>query len=198
MTLRMNKRQLLASAALGVASLPSLATKAGTGATSGPALLTLTGQVGKSNRGAFDPDFDQMLGKHKASFDKAYTFDFAALGKLPAVTIKPTLEYDGKAHTLRGPLLSDVLAAAGVTGDNVRLLIQAIDGYAVMVPITEIRKYRFILATHRDGVALPLGGLGPLWAVYDADRFPDVMLKPVKERYSLCPWGVYHIAIQQT
>lgn len=195
---RMNKRQFLASAGLGLASLPSLATPAAGSDKAGPALLTLTGAIGKHNRGAFDPDFDQMLGKHKASFDKAYTFDFAALTRLPAVTIKPTLEYDGKVHTLRGPLLQDVLAAAGVSGDNYRLLIQAIDGYAVMVPISDIRKYRFIIATHRDGQALPVGGLGPLWAVYDADRYPDIASKPIKDRFALCPWGVYHVAVQPT
>jgi hypothetical protein len=46
---------------------------------------------------------DQMMVKQKLSFDKAYGFDFAALAALPAISIKPTLEYDGKPHTLRGP-----------------------------------------------------------------------------------------------
>jgi hypothetical protein len=36
------------------------------------------------------------------------------------------------------------------------------------------RARRFIVATHLDGEAMALGGLGPLWAVYDADRVPDM------------------------
>ena len=43
---------------------------------------------------------------------------------------------------------------------------------------------------------MPLGGLGPLWAVYDADRFPDMAAKPVTERFGLCPCGLYHIDVQ--
>jgi hypothetical protein len=72
---------------------------------------------------------DQMMVKQKLSFDKAYGFDFAALAALPAISIKPTLEYDGKPHTLRGPLLLDVMKAAGAKlNDNTRLVLRAIDG----------------------------------------------------------------------
>ncbi|WP_269532987.1 molybdopterin-dependent oxidoreductase [Chitinimonas sp. BJYL2] len=191
----MNKRQFLQTSALGLAAT-SLPVAAAGRRTPGPVLLTLTGQIGKSNRGAFDPAFDQMLGKHKANFSKAYTFDYAALAALPAITIKPTLEYDGKVHTLSGPLLTHVLAMAGVKDGNPRILLQALDGYTVAPTLDEIRNYRFIIATHRDGVALPLGGIGPLWAVYDADRYPDMAAKPLKERFALCPWGIYHINVQ--
>jgi hypothetical protein len=44
---------------------------------------------------------------------------------------------------------------------------------------------------------MPLGGLGPLWAVYDADRVPEMAAKPVNERFAVCPWGLYHIDVQQ-
>ncbi|WP_348639061.1 hypothetical protein [Diaphorobacter sp. LR2014-1] len=40
--------------------------------------------------------------------------DAAAPQRMAAVTIQPTLEHDEKRHTLRGPLLTTVLAAAGV------------------------------------------------------------------------------------
>ncbi|QDQ25155.1 molybdopterin-dependent oxidoreductase [Chitinimonas arctica] len=193
----MNKRQFLSTAALGLgaAALPGHAAKPSK-TPGGPVLLTLTGAVGKSNRPAFDPAFDQMLGKHKVSFERAYSFDYAMLTALPAVTIKPTLEYDGKPHILRGPRLSQVLKVAGVPDDGVRILLQAIDGYAVVVTPAQIKQYDFILATERDGLPLPLGGLGPLWAVYDADRIPELAGKPLKERFALSPWGVYHIGVQ--
>jgi hypothetical protein len=52
------------------------------------------------------------------------------------------------------------------------------------------------VATQRDGRPLALGGLGPLWAVYDADRFPDRVAKPLSERFANCPWGLYHIDVR--
>ncbi|MGZ5819562.1 MAG: molybdopterin-dependent oxidoreductase, partial [Burkholderiaceae bacterium] len=167
-------------------------------AISGPVLLTVTGAIGKGNRGPLDPALDQMMKKQGLKFDKAHTFDFSALTSLPVVTIKPTLEYDAKPHALSGPLLIDVIKATGVvTNDKSRLQLRAIDGYVVSVSLADMMNYRFIVATTLDGKAIPLGGLGPLWAVYDADRFPDMAAKQLNERFALCPWGLYHIEVQQ-
>ncbi|TWO71800.1 molybdopterin-dependent oxidoreductase [Caenimonas sedimenti] len=192
----MRKRHFIATA-LGAAAAPVLAQGNAAASLKGPALLTVTGAVDKGNRGPFDPVLDQLMAKQKLSFAKAHAFDFAALAALPAITIKPTLEYDNKQHTLRGPLLADVLKAAGVTGDNVKVAMRAIDGYAPTISLADARKYRFIVATQLDGKPLPLGGLGPLWAVYEADKFPDMAAKPVSERFGLCPWGLYHIDAAQ-
>jgi hypothetical protein len=191
----MQKRHFIA-AALGAAALPALAQSANTAkALRGPALLTVTGAI-KGNRGPFDPVLDQMMAKQKLQFDKAFAFDSAALMALPATTIKPTLEYDKKPHTLRGPKLEDVLKAAGFAGQEAKLAMRAIDGYAPAISLADARKYKYIVATHLDGAPLPLGGLGPLWAVYDADKFPDMAAKPVEQRFALCPWGLYHIDVQ--
>ena len=53
-----------------------------------------------------------------------------------------------------------------------------------------------IVATTLDGVPMRLGGLGPLWAVYDAGRVPPFKDKPLKERFALCPWGLYFIDVK--
>lgn len=193
----MDKRQFLAVSALGAAALPAqvLAQQTPKGA-HGPALLTVTGAIGPGNRGALDPALDQMMAKQKiVGFTKAHAFDFAALAALPATTIKPTLEYDNKPHTLKGPLLADVARATGAPAEGTRLLLRAVDGYNVTISLADARKYRFIVATHLDGQPMPLGGLGPLWAVYDADRFADMAAKPVTERFGLCPWGLYHMEV---
>jgi hypothetical protein len=192
----MRKRTFLATT-LGAAALAPLAhgADAGKGPRT-PALLTITGNIAKPNRGALDPVRDVMMAKQKIQFDKACVFDFAALTAMPAVTIKPTLEYDNKVHTLSGPLLVDVLKAAGVAGDAGKLAMQAVDGYAPVISLADARKYRFIVATHMDGQTMALGGLGPLWGLYDADRFPDKAAKPVTERFAGCPWALYHIDFQ--
>jgi hypothetical protein len=180
--------------------LPALASAAPASALANgraPALLTVTGAIGRGNRGPLDPALDQMMKKQGIQFDKAHAFDFAAIAALPAITIKPTLEYDAKLHALRGPLLTDVAHAAGARlADGSKLLLRAIDGYAVPVTAADARKYRFIVATHLDGRAMPLGGLGPLWAVYEADRYSEMAARPLNERFALCPWGLYHIDVQ--
>jgi hypothetical protein len=189
----MNKRHFLGTAALAAAALP---VRAAPPATRGPALLTLTGAINKSNRGALDPALDQMMHKQRLSFSKAFALDFAALVALPAVTIRPTLEYDGKPHALRGPLLPDVLALAGVhLPDAGKVVLRAVDGYAVTLTGAQARAQRFIVATHLDGQPMPLGGLGPLWAVYDADRVPEMAARPLAERFGACPWALYHIDV---
>ena len=194
----MKKRDFLAASALGASLLPGhlLAQQTPTNLRS-PALLTVTGLIGKGNRGALDPALDQMMAKQKISFAKAFVFDFSALTALAKVSIKPTLEYDNKPHTLAGPLLSDVVQAAGSPSQGTRLLLRAVDGYNIMMSLADAKKYRFIVATHLDGHPMPLGGLGPLWAIYDADRFSDMAVKPVTQRFGLCPWALYHIDVQQ-
>lgn len=189
----MKKRHFLGTIAA-CATLPLAAGAQQMKGLKGPALLTVTGAIGKANRAPMDGVLDQMMAKQKIAFDKARAFDFAALAAMPAVTIKPTLEYDRKQHQLKGPLLATVLEAAGANGT--KLAMRAVDGYAPAISVADARKYRFIVATHLDGQPMPLGGLGPLWAVYEADSFPDIAAKPVDQRFALCPWGLYHIDVQ--
>ena len=191
----MKKRQFLSLAAA-AGALPAAARAAVPNAVRGPALLTVTGAISKPNRGRFDPVLDQMMHKQKLSFDQAHAFDFAALMALPAISIKPTLEYDGKARTLRGPALLDVVRAAGAPlHDSVSLVMRAVDGYAATVTVAQARAQGYIVATHLDGEAMALGGLGPLWAIYDADRVPAMAGKPLAERFGACPWALYHIDV---
>jgi len=193
----MDKRQFLGAATLAAGALPAVQARAASAKPApGPALLTVTGDIEHTNRGPFDPVLDQMMHKQKISFSKAYTFDSRALASLPAVEIKPTLEYDGKVHVLKGPLLVEVMAAAGARlRATSKLVLRAVDGYAVTLPLAQARNQRFIVATHIDGKPMALGGLGPLWALYDADRVPEMAAKPVAERFGACPWALYHVDV---
>lgn len=199
----MKKRQffgaLAAAGALpalpGISSAQAAPSSAKTAA--GPVLLTVTGPIAYPNRGPLDPVFDQMLSKHKVSFSKAYAFDFGMLTALPAITIQPTLEYDRKPHMLKGPLLLDVLKAAGATlTEKSTIVLRAVDGYAATITVAQARAQRYMVATHLEGAAIALGGLGPLWAIYDADKVPEMAQKPVAERFGACPWGLYHVEVQ--
>jgi len=119
------------------------------------------------------------------------------LARLPALTIQPTLEYDAKAHRLAGPSLASVVAAAGVAAAApVVLHLRAIDGYSVAVSLADANRWRMIVATTLDGVPMSIGGLGPLWAVYDADRIAEFKDLPLKERFAACPWALYFIEVK--
>lgn len=192
----MKKREFLTSTAV-LAALPVASVQAAQQPVRGPVLLTVSGSIAKGNRGPLDPALDQMMAKHGVRFDKALALDTAALGRMPAVQIKPTLEYDGKVHALSGPLVSTILEAAGVPASSAVVLgLRAVDGYNVAISLADIQRYRMIIATHMDGEPLGLGGLGPQWAVYDADRLEDFKTLPLKQRFGLCPWGVYHIDVK--
>jgi len=194
----MHKRLFL-GAALAAASLPTLAqapAPARPRKDAGPALVTVTGERVQPNRGPFDPVRDQLFAKQKLNFTRARAFDHRALMALPAASIKPTLEYDRKQHVLTGPSLAEVLRAAGITGSGGKLAMRAIDGYSPTIAVADALKYGFILATHIDGEPMALGGLGPLWAVYEPDRFPEQAAKPLPDRFALCPWGLFHIEVQ--
>jgi hypothetical protein len=42
---------------------------------------------------------------------------------------------------------------------------------------------------------MALGGLGPLWAIPDADRVPELAARPLADRFGGCPWSLYHIDV---
>ncbi|MDO8252212.1 MAG: molybdopterin-dependent oxidoreductase, partial [Rhodoferax sp.] len=69
----MKKRDFMLAATVSAAVLPSqlhaLQTPKGLRT---PAILTVTGAIGKGNRGALDPALDQMMVKQKIEFDKAF------------------------------------------------------------------------------------------------------------------------------
>ena len=194
------RRRLIQSALAGAGSglaTAALATPADSPpVVAGPVLLTVTGPLRRPNRGPFDPALDQLMAKQQLRFSQAHAFDFAVLTRLPARSMRPTLEYDDRPHRLRGPLLTEVLKAAGAPeAADTALALRALDGYTARVSLGEARRLGLIVATHLDGRPMALGSLGPLWAVLDADRLPELAAKPLAERFAVCPWGLYHIGV---
>jgi len=160
-------------------------------------ILTITGDVLRTNRGKLDPVRDQLMQKHGIKFKNAFTFTLADLEKLPSKTISPTMEYDARVHKLSGPLLADVLVEVGFTNPNgATILLHGLDGYSPEISFSKAREYNFILATRIDGNLLSVGGLGPLFALYDADRIEEIAKKPLDQRFAECPWGLYCIQVR--
>jgi hypothetical protein len=133
----------------------------------GPVVLTVHGNIANVNRGALN-DFDDAFFKFgNVSFDKAAQFDLAMLEKLGKK--KLTVKYDTwpRAYTFEGPLLRDVLKAAGAKGKTMK--VYALDGYGAEIPLAEAQQYDALLAVKANGSYLGLGGRGPTWLVYPRD-----------------------------
>jgi hypothetical protein len=136
-------------------------------APAGPVLLTVAGAIGKANRGPVDPFLDAYLAYHEIAFDSAYAFDRAALEAFGMHRI--TTKYPGTDRVIdaEGPLLRDVLAAAGVTAG--KAFVTALDGYAAEIAVADALHYDIVLALRADDRALSVGGRGPAWVVFPDD-----------------------------
>ena len=181
---------------LGTAGLTASRSDAATIKTEQQVILTLTGAIDRTNRPKMDGVTDQLMHKHGIQFERAWSFSLADLEKLPAVTVSPTMEYDAKAHQLRGPRLLDVLNVAGISkGSPSRLRLHGIDGYSPEISYEVAQRNNFVVATHLDGALLAVGGFGPLFAIFDADRIPEMAQEPLTQRFADCPWGLYCIEV---
>lgn len=196
----MKKRQFLSHSVgvlLGAAGVTASQTQAAPSVKSEQqVVLTLSGAIDRTNRGKFDEVLDQLMHKHGIHFERGFELTLADLAKLPSVTINPTMEYDAKPHQLSGPRLADVLKVAGISKDKpTKLVLHGIDGYSPEMTLASALGLNYILATHLDGKLLHIGGFGPLFALYDADRVPEKAALPLGQRFAACPWGLYLIEV---
>jgi len=190
------RRFMRQSTALGLAAGTTAAVRGAPLAASAPVLLTICGAISRPDRGPFDPSRDVLMGKHGVTFESARTYRYADLLAMPQETIRPTLEYDARAHALSGPRLAGVLDHAGAPEHpDTPVMLRAFDGYSLATTRGELEHKGFILALSLDGTPMALGGLGPLWALFDADRIPEVAERPLAQRFAGCPWGLYCIVV---
>lgn len=133
----------------------------------GPVILTIHGKIANTNRGALDEFEDAFFKFGNVSFDRAAQFDLAMLEKLGMKTLSVKYDTWPKAYEFEGPLLADVVKAAGATGKSIK--VYALDGYAAEIPLAELQQYPVLLALKADGKYLGLGGRGPTWVVYPRD-----------------------------
>lgn len=157
----------------------------------GPALLTVSGKIRAGNRGASDSFMDSLFAFHDITFDRAYSFDQQALEALPQHTATVRASDWPATHTFEGPLLSDVLKAAGAIGDATARF-HALDGYGAELDMKTVMNYPLILALKADGNYLGLGGRGPLWLVFPIHDFPEL----ARESDAGWSWATFHIEVE--
>lgn len=186
MLLRRTILATTAAALLSIASPPAAAQQAFTG----PVLLTVTGAVDNQNRGAFDPGLDKFFGFNEVEFSNAAEFDYDSLAALDMVKVRADFPKGADVHEFEGPLLADVLFAAGATGETVT--IQALDGYAVELDAEEAIANGAVVALKRNGAPLTIGGFGPTHVVFPRADREDLANMPDDNWV----WSIFHIKVE--
>lgn len=99
-------------------------------------------------------------------------FDMAMLAALPQTSFSAHTPWYARAHRYTGPLLREVLSAAGARGTELHL--GALNDYRVSVPWDDAQRFDPIVARLLDGQPMAVRDKGPLFLIYPFDDRPDL------------------------
>ncbi|WP_425260778.1 hypothetical protein ACPOLB_07950 [Rubrivivax sp. RP6-9] len=139
----------------------------------GPVVLTLSGQLRKPNDG------------------RNAHFDMAMLERLPQTSFSTRTPWYAQARKFTGPLLREVLAAAGAHGSLLRAV--ALNDYWVELPIDDAARHDVVVARLLDDKPMAVRDKGPLFMVYPFDAQPELR-NPVY--YSRSAWQLRTIEVR--
>jgi hypothetical protein len=136
-------------------------------------VLTITGHVSIANDG------------------KNAVFSMQMLEKLPQRTVFTKSPWYPAGAEFTGPLLRDVLAAAGAKGD--KLTAVALNDYKTEIPFQDTGKHDVILAWLMNGKPMPVREKGPLFIVYPLDSKPELQSQTY---YNRSAWQLARLIVQ--
>lgn len=154
-----------------------------------PVMLTVYGDISRANRGAPEPGLEPLFERYGMSFGAARSFTHSGLSAMEQTEITVTYPQGGEPRVFTGPLVRDVLAAAGAEGELA--IVSAFDGYQREIPVARLEDHDVILALTRDGEPLAMGGFGPAMLVWPRDT--DAALAGQNDDDWV--WGVFAIEI---
>ena len=165
----MYRRSLLA-----LAALPLLAPRPASAldGPEGPVVLSLSGKLRQPNRGA------------------VAAFDMAMLERLPPTSFSTRTPWYAQARRFTGPLLRDLLSAAGSHGTLMRA--GALNGYRVDIPVDDALRYDLLVARLLDDKPMTVREKGPLFIIYPFDQ--QASLRNALY-YSRCAWQLNAIEV---
>jgi len=155
----------------------------------GMVMLTVSGLIGKTNRGPLDEKRDSLLAKQKAAFKSAFAFDRSMLLALPQATVTAQPDEFDKPATFTGPVLREVLGF--LEAAKVKVTFMALDGFTGWLMPEDIDGSDWILALSADGVPLGIGQQGPIWLLKSGT--PEANADD--PHHGDWVWGVFHIHI---
>ncbi|RRV26244.1 molybdopterin-binding oxidoreductase [Pseudomonas sp. o96-267] len=97
----------------------------------------------------------------------------AQFEQLPWLRIETSTAWTDGVQRFEGPLVRDVLTAAGVDpGTASAVTLVAWNDYEIKVEAADYYQWDVILARTLDGTPMTLADYGPLWVVYPRDAVP--------------------------
>lgn len=120
----------------------------------GPVVLRIGGRVRRPNA------------------EGAALFDMAMLERLPQASFTTHTPWYAGPRRFTGPLLRDVLAAAGAHGAQLRA--SALNDYHADLPYEDAQQHDPILARLLDGRPMAVRDKGPLFLIYPFDDRPSL------------------------
>ncbi len=142
-------------------------------APTGEVVLTVSGQVSKPNAGT------------------RAVFDMKMLEALPQRTFTTQLPWFNEPVQYTGPLLRDVLAAAGATGT--KIVAVALNDYRTEIPFADVSRYDVIAARLANGKPMTVRDKGPLSIVYPFDTRPELKTELY---YGRSAWQLNQLQVQ--
>ena len=136
-------------------------------------VLTVSGSVSSPNDG------------------KNAVFSMAMLEKLPQRKVFTKSPWYPAGAEFTGPLLRDVLAAAGAKGNTMTAI--ALNDYKTEIPMDDATAHDVILARLMNGKPMPVRDKGPLFIVYPLDSKPQLQNQ---RYYNRSAWQVNRLVVQ--
>lgn len=126
-----------------------------------------------ANEGAPDKPVLAVSGKiRNANSEAQFVFDMAMLETLPQHSFRTGTPWYADTREFTGPLLRDVLSAAGAQGQM--LTARALNDYKVVIPVRDATAYNVIVARLMDGKPMPVRDKGPLFIIYPFDDHSEL------------------------
>ena len=125
-------------------------------------ILTVSGKIGVKNAG------------------ETARFDMKMIEALPQHSFTTSTPWFDKPVKFTGPLLSDLLAA--VKAEGTMLSAVAINDYKINIPMSDVQKYKVIVARLIDDKPMPVREKGPLFVVFPFDSAIELRSSAYYER----------------
>jgi hypothetical protein len=139
----------------------------------GRVILTISGTITQANVGA-NAEFDMKM-----------------LEKLPQKTFTVQTPWYATPVSFTGPLLRDVLAAAGAKGN--KIVATALNDYKTDIPFDDAVKFDTIVARLMNDKPMPVREKGPLFIVYPFDTKPELRTEIY---YNRSAWQLSGLKVQ--
>ncbi len=139
----------------------------------GEVVLTISGKVTSPNAG------------------QRAVFDMAMLQKLPQHSFTTQTPWHASPTRFTGPLLRDVLAAAGAGGT--KIVATALNDYKTEIPFSDVARHEVILARLLDDKPMAVRDKGPLFIIYPFDSKAELKTETY---YNRSAWQLHLLQVQ--